>query len=62
MLIPNGIIQEDIDLLQFSTSPDLNDKSMCGMPLRAVYQNKTIGIRYMYPFPPNVNQVQVTYL
>ncbi|KAH9859086.1 hypothetical protein C2E23DRAFT_692057, partial [Lenzites betulinus] len=40
-------IQEDLDLVAYSSLPSLQAPQ--GMPLKAVYQDAVVGIRYQHP-------------
>lgn len=50
-------IQEDLDLVAYSSLPSLQAPQ--GMPLKAVYQDAVVGIRYQHPrvSPPGTTPV-----
>ncbi|KAI0665919.1 hypothetical protein C8Q78DRAFT_1083488 [Trametes maxima] len=41
------VVFEDLDLVTYSTMPSLQGPQ--GMPLKAVYQDSTVGLRYQHP-------------
>lgn len=41
--------QEDLDLLSFSSLPGSGSSSDHGLPLKAVYRDAVVGIRYLHP-------------
>ncbi|KAI3621026.1 proteophosphoglycan 5 [Moniliophthora roreri] len=43
---PNEVVFEDLDLLSFSTIPTHKPE---GLPLKAVYRDTIVGIRYIHP-------------
>ncbi|OBZ70773.1 hypothetical protein A0H81_09042 [Grifola frondosa] len=48
-------IQEDLDLIAYSSVPSLQNRETAmiqGLPLKAVYQDAVVGIRYLYPRVP----------
>ncbi|EIW83055.1 hypothetical protein CONPUDRAFT_71689 [Coniophora puteana RWD-64-598 SS2] len=41
--------QEDVDLLEFSSLPPQNYSDVQSLPLKAIYRDNVIGMRYLHP-------------
>ncbi|KAJ8480946.1 hypothetical protein ONZ45_g15479 [Pleurotus djamor] len=55
----NEVIFEDLDLLSYSDintpASHANGQAASNVPLKAVYREAVVGIRYLYPLAPNPN-------
>lgn len=58
LLIP---FQEDLDLLSFSSPPSRKQQAQ-GLPLKAVYRDSVVGIRYLHPRDSDSNPVSLLFL
>lgn len=58
-----SIVQENVDLLSFSSLSDT--QQICnsqGLPLKAVYRDSVVGIRYLHPLSTQPNSSPVRLL
>ncbi len=59
-------IKENLDLLEYSTHHQFSDTthgaSGQGMPLRAVYGDKAVALRYLWPLEVPAGRIPVSYL
>lgn len=59
-----GYVQEDLELLAFSSEEMIQSQKQVfavhGLPLKAVYRDAVVGIRYLHPrvVPPGASPVR----